>query len=174
MPCSSVLHFRLFNKMHLAQVLKSAHHTYIISAEHQSVSPRAQGLSRHDKGEAFLLQRQLCCMGALRSTCALPAGMIEKDLGGSKAITLYETLATMQLPLPVGRYQTARYSLLKVGSDVRNCRDGVFRGGQRMFEWSVGSAVGGSNYNAKLDVLEVRTCMCSYMYSYYMCSYICF
>jgi len=36
------------------------------------------------------------------------------DKEAQEAVTLYERLATVELPLPVGRYATARYSLLRL------------------------------------------------------------
>ncbi|MBD3609654.1 MAG: tRNA pseudouridine(65) synthase TruC [Gammaproteobacteria bacterium] len=37
-----------------------------------------------------------------------------QDKAAQEAVTEYQRLATIELPYPVGRYQTARYSLLKV------------------------------------------------------------
>jgi len=37
-----------------------------------------------------------------------------RDKAAQRAVTHYERLATMELPVPVGRYDTARYSLLKL------------------------------------------------------------
>ncbi|KAG1657791.1 hypothetical protein FOA52_008181 [Chlamydomonas sp. UWO 241] len=45
---------------------------------------------------------------------ATPYGIVDKEVDGATAISLYETLATVELPVPVGKYPVARYSLLKV------------------------------------------------------------
>jgi tRNA pseudouridine65 synthase len=37
-----------------------------------------------------------------------------RDKPAQEAVTAYERLATVELPLPVGRYETARYSLVKL------------------------------------------------------------
>ncbi len=37
-----------------------------------------------------------------------------KDKEAQEAVTVYERLATVELPIPVGRYQSARYSLVKL------------------------------------------------------------
>ena len=37
-----------------------------------------------------------------------------KDKEAQEAVTVYERLATVELPLPVGRYDTARYSLVRL------------------------------------------------------------
>ena len=40
--------------------------------------------------------------------------LVDKDKPAQSAITHYERLATTELPYPVGRYETARYSLLEL------------------------------------------------------------
>lgn len=39
---------------------------------------------------------------------------VDRDKAAQPAVTHYQRLATVELPIPVGRYQTARYSLLSI------------------------------------------------------------